>query len=261
MKRRAERGPQARLPTWGLGFWAKLGRGVGFLLWDTWPPSRVPTEDSQSPHTRRLPVPGRVSASSPHSQAEQPAGWAVLRGRSGLGEALTGIASGRSHAPASNHEPAEAVQDSHFSSSQHRQVCTQKILQSADVWTGPPVPRVPGLPPVEAARPSRQPWPRAATPKTGTQSCPPQGPPRRGLYSGDFQVSLGTLRSGADGCGVRLSRGPAGTAGGPGPCRGTWPLAFCSSVHGHAGKGSVLSHRPAQSWATPPHPAALGLDP
>lgn len=73
--------PRALLPTWGVGFWAQLGAGVGFLLCDTWPSSCVPTQDAQSP-----PIPGScsgpqhpepssprpgVSASSKHSQAGQ----------------------------------------------------------------------------------------------------------------------------------------------------------------------------------------------
>lgn len=81
MKGRAERGPHAPLPTWGVGFWAQLGAGVGFLLCDTWPSSCVPTQDSQSPPTPgscsgpQHPEPSSprpsMSASSKHSQAGQ----------------------------------------------------------------------------------------------------------------------------------------------------------------------------------------------
>lgn len=89
---------------------------------------------------------------------------------------------------------------------------------------------------------------------------------RQDSTAATVQVSLGTpklaahseprlspLRSGADGSGMRLSRGPSGTAGRQGHSRGTWSPAFCWQHHqySHARKGSVLSNHPAQGWATP----------
>lgn len=130
---------------------------------------------------------------------------------------------------------------------------------------------------------SHQPCPRSATPETGPQSCPHQGilgcpatPGRPESIAETIQVSLGTLklvahfepplpplRSGAHGSGAVLSQGPSGMAGEEGHSRGLWSLAFCWQLrqHGHAGKGSILSSHPPQSWVTPPHPTPTGLDP
>lgn len=62
--------PRAQLPTWALGFWAKLGAGLGFLLWDAWRPSCVPTEDPLPPAN----IPKLGSRHGGHSEGQAGSG-------------------------------------------------------------------------------------------------------------------------------------------------------------------------------------------
>lgn len=115
--------PLAQLPTWALGFWAKLGAGLGFLLWDTWRPSCVPTEDPAAPRSPSLPgqacllpanIPKLGSRHGGHSEGQVGSGgsanWRYLWPKPHFCLRLRAC--------------REAGQDSHFSSSKHRQVCT-----------------------------------------------------------------------------------------------------------------------------------------